>query len=43
VFEGIVYRDAYEEYLRIINRRVGSGPRLVDALAADGKARDHRP
>jgi hypothetical protein len=29
VFEGVVYRAAYEEYLRIINERAGRGPRLA--------------
>ncbi len=37
VFEGVVYRAAYEQYLRLINERAGQGPRLVPAVAAGSR------
>ena len=36
VFEGVVYRAAYEEYLRTINERAGGARSLVDAVATRG-------
>ena len=38
VFEGVVYRAAYEEYLGIINEGASQGPRLVEAVAAGSQS-----
>jgi hypothetical protein len=32
IFEGVVYRVAYEDYLRILNDHSRQGPRLIDAV-----------
>jgi len=34
VFEGVVYRVAYEDYLRVLNERSRQGPRLLEAMSA---------
>ncbi len=38
IFEGVVYRAAYEDYLRVLNEHSRQGPRLVDAVRVAASA-----